>query len=480
MREQGERRALPRLARLVYLGATIGFVLGTATLLGPVRWVTAWLRASGVEQGVENLAVRSMIAVLAVATLVLAWKLARRWERAKGRARLGIPAATALVAAGVLLLWLNPRMTSGDAMAATRGDERFVFGPYPTQEDLAELKREGFAGVITLLHPAVAPFEPKLLADEREAARAVGIRLIEAPMLPWISDNRASLDRILRLAAAGEGRFYVHCYLGRDRVNVVRRLVAASEPGAAADSATSRRAIGAALERGPVLRLEEEVYLGPYPTPEEWLGKILNGSVRQVVSLLDPENEDDAPWIQQERTIAARYRVPLEVIPARSFPFDPDAVLEAARRVRSMPHPVFVHAFLTRSPVVQAFAQAYASDLPPLPPALFAEPMERGEVVIAGVNVALGPRPAGREFGGYLGQRGVRGIVYLGGPGDAAAREDRRIVESAGLRWHTRTAADSTLLESISTGGPWYLYGPGLAPARAELERRFDPALPVQ
>jgi len=41
------------------------------------------------------------------------------------------------------------------------------FGPYPTYEELRKLQDDGYTAVVSLLHPAVVPFEPKLISDER-------------------------------------------------------------------------------------------------------------------------------------------------------------------------------------------------------------------------------------------------------------------------------------------------------------------------
>lgn len=319
---------LPGLLFLWILGCT-GFVLGTLTLRGPVRWITAALRDSGAEQTAEDWVVRGTIVLLL------------------------------LVSLGVAMLLVEA-----------------------VRERLAELKERGFTGVITLLHPAVAPFEPALLEKEQEAARQVGIALVHTPMLPWVSQNEKSLETIRRLARSGAGRYYVHCYLGKDRVNVVRRL--ADVP---------------AFERGSIYHLPGGVHVAPYPTDEEWFGYVLSGSVKQVLSLLDPGSPDDSARVAEERALLAKYHIPLEIATIRSTPYDPEQALAAARRARALPKPLMVHAFRTA--------------------------------------------------------------------GSAAA-------EAAGLRWVQLEAGRSaTLFDLLASGGPWYLFGPGLPPLRAELEARL-------
>lgn len=474
-------RSVLSIATFVYLWGTLGFALGTLTLLGPVRWVTAALRARDVSQGVEDWAVRAIILVLVVGTGALAVWLTRRKRDATGWRRATAPLITTVLAIGALGLWLNPRLVAGD-LSLAEGDGRFVFGPYPTREDLQRLHDEGFAGVISLLHPAVAPFEPKLLVDERAAAQEVGIPLIEAPMLPWISENAESLETIRALARDGNGRYYVHCYLGKDRVNVVRRLleqvdgVATAAPAGALPGARDI-AEAETFERGPLYHVGDSVHAGPYPTDEEWVGFVLNGGVRQVVSLLSPAIEQDSLWITRERALATRYQMAVTFLPLVSYPWNPNAALAIARRIRTLPGPVYVHGFRSDRPRLQGVVQAYRSGLPPLPPSLFTGGMERGEVEVIGTNLAVGPRPTGAEFGAYLKPRGVAGIVYVGSGADSAARDDAPIAASVDLHYRAMAGTDPALLRLLGSGGPWYVYGPALEELRPELERRFDTGL---
>jgi hypothetical protein len=161
----------------------------------------------------------------------------------------------------------------------------------------------------------------------------------------------------------------------------------------------------------------------------------------------------------------------------RAWPFDPQQALAAAQRAKTLPRPLMVHGFRTVSPAVEAFVQAYRSGLPPLPPSLFLEPLRGGPARVLGVNVAAGPRPAGPEWGSYLQQRGVRGVLYVG-PVDAAARQDREIARSIGLGWSAAGGTAAEVLTAVASGGPWYVYGSGLQALLPELDRRLDPGVP--
>ena len=470
--------ALARIGVFGYLWGTLGFFAGTLVLTGPVRWVTGALRGRQAAQSTEDLLVRGVIVLLVVGTGWVAWRLTPRVLNRDGRRpRWQIPAATTALAAAALALWLNPRSSP-----IPESKERFVFGPYPSQAQLAELKRRGFAGVITLLHPAVVPFEPRLLAQERAAAAAVGMPLIETPMLPWVSENERSIERIRTLARAGDERYYVHCYLGKDRVNVVRRLLQdmnASVDAGQAASRARRIADVPAFERGSIYHLPDSVHVTPFPTDEEWMGFVLSGSVKQVLSLLDSTNREDTLWVGKERRLASKYRMPVQLSPIPALPFEPEAALRAAQLARSLPRPLVVHAFRTASAPTEAFVQAYRSGLPPLPPSLFLEPMEAGRARVIGVNVAAGPRPAPREFGAYLYARGVRGVVFVGPAGTGEARAGRSAAGAARIQWRTVPGAGPELDGIISRGGPWYLYGPGLSTVLPALEGRLDPGVPA-
>ncbi len=456
------RETTLRLSRFAYVWLMVGFALGTLTLLGPVRWITGSLRARGTGEGVEDIAVMVVIGLFVVGSAVLSWALARRSERAGRIGSASILVLVSLAAGGALWVWLSPGLINRGAVAEVVDGTRFTFGPYPDRDALLELKEQGYTDVISLLHPAVVPFEPKLLADEREAAKDVGINLVHAPMLPWISDNGESVELIRELARSGRGKYYVHCYLGRDRVGVVRRLVASEAGPTLADDgegdpfplASSKR-----FERGPVSHLGDSVYLTPYPTDEEFLAFYLSPGVGSVVSLMDPGKDGDRRWIEKERTALGMYGVEYHLLPVPSFPFDPQVAAGVAARVRTLPRPVVVHAFRVDTPRAQGFAAAYRSGVPALAPTLWTEPLEAGPARVVAPGVAVGPAPTGREFGAVLKRRGLRGVVFVS-TGDE--QPNLEALDLAELPW-VRVRPDAMALRrAVQSGGPWYVYGPGL------------------
>ena len=365
MNEAPQRRA-KHAAIVVFFWLTAGFSIGTGTLLGPVRWTASHARSAGWGPTGENAAVVGIIATLICVTGLLAFRLARVVSGTRSRlVRWGWPLAVFLAAASMLHLWLNPALLSGSSGGVTQAGPRFTFGPYPDEKRLFELEAEGYTAVISLLHPAVVPFEPMLIADEERAARRAGIELRHIPMLPWISENTASIEEIRKLAASTTGRFYVHCYLGMDRIQLVRRVVEQADPVANLSppiAASSLRAVPA-FERGGIEELEDGVFLTPMPTESEILRFVLPAGVKQVVCLLDPKDPDDAIWIAKERAQLATLGLPFDVLPVSDGPGQDRRIGEAVRVVRSMPRPLIVHAFLApstgRAPSAAAFAKAY-------------------------------------------------------------------------------------------------------------------------
>ncbi|GAB4332396.1 MAG: hypothetical protein Kow0037_09870 [Calditrichia bacterium] len=343
------------------------------------------------------------------------------------------------------------------------------------------MKGEGYKAVISLLHPAVVPFEPKLLAEERENLKKVNLPLIHLPMLPWVSDNEAALDSIRSLIKKGPDKYYVHCYLGKDRVNVVRNLVSRfAGPVAPTEQPISRRRLAefGNFERGPIVVLEDSVYLTPYPTDEEMLAFFLTGEVNTVVCLMDSTKEADRVWIEKERSVLQKHGIPYYNLPVSTINYDPERVLEVARKVRKLPRPVAVHGFLGRGPRWEAFIQAYRSNLPPTPPVYFREPLQKGPARVLAPNIATGPRPAGPEFGTRLYRAGIRKVIFVGEPDSLALHYEKAAAAEGRLSWEAHQGKLLELLQLLSSGGPWYIYGPKSGPVAELIAHDFGPAIP--
>jgi len=226
----------------------------------------------------------------------------------------------------------------------TSGAE-FVFGPYPEANRLAELKKDGFTAVISLQHPAVLPFEPVDIDREKKSADEVGLTFIHAPMLPWIASNDESLNKIMEIAHAGRGRYYVHCGLGRDRANVVRRMLelegarVATEKDMAAPQTfgAGDERDGALFERGRVHELEHDLWLIPYPNKQEIFEKLLSGQVKHVTLVLDLSDPDQVRWQGEAERLFTQFSVPFDVKPFHGD--EPHQALDIVRSSRAASRP---------------------------------------------------------------------------------------------------------------------------------------------
>lgn len=349
---------------LLYYWAGTGFLLGTLTLMGPVRWTATYARAHGWPYAAEKAAVLCFIALLAAVSFLCARLLARRVSAAAGPAKKLLAAAPLAAFAVSLWFWMNPALMidrGAKDTALNFADTQFVFGPYPEEARMKELKAANYAAVISLLSPAVVPFEPVLLQREKDLAQALGVELIHIPMLPWVSSNDHVEARLKEIASRGPGKYYVHCYLGKDRVNVFGKILSGLSAGAVQTSQQpgSARKLSDVkkFERGPVTVLAPDVYLTPYPTDEEFFGYILNGNVENIVSLLDPANPEDLGWIKKEKEISEKYRVALTNYPWHSL--DKAARGKAVAGIKKLKKPTVIHAFLCKGQDYEDFLAAY-------------------------------------------------------------------------------------------------------------------------
>ena len=470
-------RSFPSTPVFLFLWVPVGFVLGTLTLLGPVRWWAIFCRYFALPQRIENSGVFLMIGMLFMISGYTARIITNILESSGPLPRLVTVGAVLAICGSAVAAWMHPALMSG-SMAEEQHGGRFTFGPYPDEFRMRELKRQGYT-IVSLLHPAVVPFEPKLLNDEKQLAEKVGIPLIHVPMLPWISGNAEALATIRQLASDPTRHFYVHCYLGQDRVRVVRRALEQSgvavplESRKAAYSIRERKT----FERGRVYRLGSDVYVTGYPTDDEFLRYVLSGEIHQVVALLDPNDPEERSAIDRERLLLKQHGVPFEFIPARKNRFDPRRIRDAVRHVSRMPKPALVHAFLSPSsggsPWADGFMQTFFSHRASLPPTLFIVPLRKGRARVVVAHVAMGPRPAQRDFR-ELARRGVAECIHVG---RERVHGDARNAARAGMRW--RSATRDGLVAAVRSGGPYYVYGSDAAAARAALERAYHKPAPL-
>jgi protein tyrosine phosphatase (PTP) superfamily phosphohydrolase (DUF442 family) len=351
---------MKRLLLILLLWACWGFALGTLMLAGPVRWTVDWSRSQHWTESQEKIRIYLLITVLAVVTFFIARATAGMlFNQQKKKWR----------AVGLLLplmgtcfsfyAFMNPAwMNAGEEKTIGR---QFTIGAYPEKEKLSSLKSEGYTMVISLLHPAVVPFEPKLLADEQRLAKEVNLQVVSLPMLPWLSDNLAALDSLRHIVQKATGKVYIHCYLGRDRVNLARRVIEQEAAGDRIENNAFRfRLLDSVkqLERGPVFKLAPEVLLSPFPTKEEYMGYVLAANYRQVVSLADFAEPGAMKLMEEEKNTLLAMKIPFKVY-SFSAATSADEMERIVQEIKALPKPLLIHPFFTATKEALLFRQLY-------------------------------------------------------------------------------------------------------------------------
>jgi hypothetical protein len=323
---------------------------------------------AGWEQSSQDHVLIVVIMLYLVLSLLLTRWIVGVMFRARSRnTRWGIAAVLTLLAAGTAWEWSNPaKLLAGIAGGgnggtfSVAGGPQFVFGAYPDESRLEQLKKQGVTAVISLQHPGVV-IEREGISAERDAAEKLHLEFIQAPMLPWVSDNEASLEKLRLIARTGKGVFYVHCGLGRDRVNVAKRVIEA-EGKKIALSSDIKAATGFAdrpmpFERGSLAHIDHGKWLIPYPNQHEMFGFVLGGQAGSVVSLLDPVDPQQAAWNSQMEKLFKNYAIPFTMRPLVKS--DAAKALDIAREVHDMPEPVTV--------IVPFTPLENGTSLPPVP-----------------------------------------------------------------------------------------------------------------
>jgi protein tyrosine phosphatase (PTP) superfamily phosphohydrolase (DUF442 family) len=336
-----------------FIWLNIGFALGFTVLIGPVRWIADHSRKNNFPESRESFLVKALMLLLVVVSFIIALLLSSRVTKARSRnIKILIPASCLVFGGLALFQLLNPQnLKSFAKQEKDTENKQFVFGSYPTVEELQNFKKEGFSSVISLLHPAVTPFEPILLKEEEENCRKVGLTLISIPMLPWISENEEALNKLKQLAAHPRGKYYVHCYLGKDRVNVVKRLISTYNKSIKIETDQSKgRSLESTtrFERGEITKIRQDVYYIPYPTDEEYTGYILGGGVQQVISLMDSVDNEQKQRITTEKILLSTYHIPFKTLTIRSGK-DKKQLADLKKMITTTPKPLVIHRFFSNT-----------------------------------------------------------------------------------------------------------------------------------
>jgi len=348
---------------LLFIWLFTGFAIGTVTLLWPLRMWVNYTRENAYSALTEKVGVMALIVLLFIVSLRISLLLFQ-WHINQERRVITFYAAAIPMFAAAIALWLlmNPQIVN-KGTEQTAVSQKFTTGPYPTIDKIVQLKKQGFTGVISLLHPAVVPFEPELLKEEEENLKKEHMELIKAPMLPWLADNTASLKLIEALAKEGKGKYYIHCYLGKDRVNVVKNLllrVLGNENVNSNEGENSRTfETAGSFERGNIYKIDTAVYMTPFPTDEEFVSYFLAGNVKAVANLMDTvAAADSRPWIHKEqKTLTGNGLIFKNFAIKAGMPEkEINRVLDS---ISKLPKPLVVHQWSTSSPESKLFRKYY-------------------------------------------------------------------------------------------------------------------------
>lgn len=104
-------------------------------------------------------------------------------------------------------------------------NEDLILGPYPSYKELLKLKRMGVTTIVSLMNPDF-PIEAPLIKEQDELCRKYELTCVNFPLsvLKLNSDgNHQQVKKVIKYLQSTAGGKYVHCYLGRHRVGLVKK-----------------------------------------------------------------------------------------------------------------------------------------------------------------------------------------------------------------------------------------------------------------
>lgn len=352
---------MKKIATLLFLWLFWGFTLGTLLLLGPVRWTVDKARFNSWSAMAENSIVYVYMALLATVSFFIAWfsvkyLIARNNKPAWVKAMLvGIPILGTITS---LYAFLNPDIINADTTANKKISAQFAVGPYPELPKMYELKNEGYTAVISLLHPAVVPFEPSLIEKEKQNAAEAGLQFINIPFLPWISENEKSIDSLRQLIRTGKEKYYIHCYLGRDRTSAATRIVE-QENQTMVDLGLKKKHEGiikSNFERGAVVELEKDIFLSPEPTKEEYFDVV--SEVKQIVFISDLNKPANKEQLTTETNWLKPYNLPITSFTVTEG-MNRTTIAPIAAAIKKLPRPLLIHGYALSAKEIETFKTLY-------------------------------------------------------------------------------------------------------------------------
>lgn len=366
MRKKFIKFTIPNTILFLYTGLSLVFPLGLLTLtVGPVRMISDYAKNNHWTQEYESRIEKMFLVFFFIFIVLFAYAITHKLVKSKNKSLKMI----VLLFFGVVLLLsvyvfsFKPELLiNSEAISSIdhSSDAEFHFGPYPDEEKMEQLKEENYTAVISLLHSMVVPAEPILMEKERENAENTGIKLISIPMLPWITKNDQAVAQIKEIAHNFKGKYYVHCYLGKDRANVFRNILEKENKKIISTSELGVHDIKDlnSFERGKIFTLQKDVYYTPYPTDEEFFGYVLNGRIATVVNIMNPKVVEEKMRIDTETKIMKEYNQTFFNLPMVDTDSD-DRIIMLARSIQKLKKPIVVHAYNSESENSKKFMSIY-------------------------------------------------------------------------------------------------------------------------
>ncbi len=112
---------------------------------------------------------------------------------------------------------------------ASKVSDRIIIGPYPHFEELKKLKEDYGVSIAVSLLNVNLPQEKALYEREKKSAEMLGMVSVSFPMeyfpLESSSNRKVLRDVVGFIRSHKAGRLYIHCYLGKHRVGLVKKVL---------------------------------------------------------------------------------------------------------------------------------------------------------------------------------------------------------------------------------------------------------------
>lgn len=336
----------------IFTGLSLLFPLGILMLTqGPTRYLSAYAEKNNWELKTQNSTQVVLIILFFIAILLVSYYVTAAIidTKSKVKKRFILVFLSILLMSSLGVFSFSPELLQSKNNWTENiqiKDAEFHFGGYPDSEKLEDLKKENYTAVISLLSEFVVPAEPILISKEKNEAQRVGINLISIPMLPWVSNNENAVQKIKYFAKTAKGKYYVHCYLGKDRANIFKHILETENKNFKIVGNLQSRSLDSvvAFERGKIYKILKDSYLIPYPTKEEYFSYILNGKYKTIVSLMDPNDAEQKKWIEEENKILNSYHIKFVNIPYFGTNKELNTLL---RKLNAVEKPLLLHDFKT-------------------------------------------------------------------------------------------------------------------------------------